>query len=508
MTWNLEEFFKDKNECLTEISRLNNVYKKLELFKKCDLENEKNLFNFLEFYEKYESLCDEFIVYIELLEKADYRDTDCAILRAKFNQVNSKIENIINDLFCNIIENDLLNNYQQNPKYKKYKRIVDTYCFKGEDEIERNYNTFDILMNEIETNNINILHFKHTFLEIINNYFISLKESLEGKTYEENIFGIHEELEKEDFVNLTSLIKQNSLVNLKYFNIATEYIPKNIRVNYEDAKYIVETSLASLGTEYENLLKTSLNDDSIDYRKRKYKSLDNCTYMPLNHRAFANINYLGDVESVLTLAHEVGHMLSHNIKPENNRDMNETLTPTCELYSLTNELIVGNELLKNVNTLDEKISVSYELINVYYVNLFRSLFYSDLALQIGREIDKNSYIDIKNITSLTKRMIRKYNLFNEKGMWIDKSVFESINSIYYTYGLIGASNIYESINNKTFNTKDYIEILKRKCSNDFELYDILGCNPTKQPVIQNAINNYDNLLENTKDLIYEKKKRR
>ena len=137
-----------------------------------------------------------------------------------------------------------------------------------------------------------------------------------------------------------------------------------------------------------------------------------------------------------------------------------------------------------------------------------ALFHADLSLQIGNEINKKSYIDMKSITSLSSKMIKKYNLFNEKGIWIDSSLFECINSIYYTYGIIGASNICEAINNKTFNVKDYIEILKKKCSNDFELYDILGCNPTKLYTIQKAIDNYSNLIENTRDLVYEKKKRR
>ena len=81
-----------------------------------------------------------------------------------------------------------------------------------------------------------------------------------------------------------------------------------------------------------------------------------------------------------------------------------------------------------------------------------ALFHADLSLQIGNEINKKSYIDMKSITSLSSKMIKKYNLFNEKGIWIDSSLFECINSIYYTYGIIGASNICEAINNKTFNT--------------------------------------------------------
>ena len=508
MIWNLEEFFKNKNECLAEIEQLSKLYKKLELFKLCDLEDESNLFVFLNFHEKYKSIRDEFASYIRLLEAADYHDKDYIMIKNKFKQINSKIENIIDDIFYKIIAKDILKNHNQNPEYKKYKKIVDDYYFKGEDEVERIYSTFEMLMNEVEASNANIMNFKYTFLEIINNYFVSLKENLDGMNYDEYIFGVHEELKKEDFINLTNLIKQNSFVNLRYFGVVTEYIPKNIKISYEKAKHIVESALTPFGTEYKNLLRTSLNDNSIDYQNRKYKSRDDCTYMPLNHRAFASINYLENIESVLTLAHEVGHMLSHNIKHKPNRDIGETQNPVCELYSLTNELLVGNELLKNANSLDEKISASYELLNVYYTNLFRALFHADLTIQIGNEINKKSYIDLKNITSLSNKMIRKYNLFNEKGIWIDSSIFECINSIYYTYGIIGASNICEAINNNTFNIKDYIEALKKKCSNDFELYDILGCNPTRSHIIQNAINNYSDLIENTRDLVYEKKKRR
>lgn len=122
MTWKLEEFFKDKNECLMEINRFGNLYKKLELFKRCDLENENNLFSFLNFYEKYEALRDEFESYIKLLEMADYHNNDSVIIRTKFKQISSKIENIIDDIFNDIVEDDLLKKHNKNPEYRKYKK--------------------------------------------------------------------------------------------------------------------------------------------------------------------------------------------------------------------------------------------------------------------------------------------------------------------------------------------------------------------------------------------------
>ena len=98
----------------------------------------------------------------------------------------------------------------------------------------------------------------------------------------------------------TNLFKSNSLDT--YFSM----FKKNI---YLDTQVLLQVICWSF--------KNVDYDDSIDYQKRKYKSKDNCTYMPTNHRAFVNINYSDDIESVLTLAHEAGHMLSHNIKQKN-----------------------------------------------------------------------------------------------------------------------------------------------------------------------------------------------
>ena len=51
-------------------------------------------------------------------------------------------------------------------------------------------------------------------------------------------------------------------------------------------------------------------------------------------------------------------------------------------------------------------------------------------------------------------------------------------------------------------------VIEKYVKLNFELYDILGCNPTKLYTIQKAMDNYSNLIENTRDLVYEKKKRR
>ena len=199
-------------------------------------------------------------------------------------------------------------------------------------------------------------------------------------------------------------------------------------------------------------------------------------------------------------------MVDHDIKLKNNRD--SFASTADELFSLTNELITGEYLLSNSNTLEEKICVSLELIEIYMINIFENISTVDLSLRVNRKILKDGYIDLKSINNMASNVIKKYNLVSTKYFWIDERLFQMLDQIVYTYGMIGASNINNCIKNKTFSIKDYIEALKKSDDEGFELYDILGCNPTNENNINNAVNNYKNLLENTKDLVYEKKKRR
>ena len=83
-----------------------------------------------------------------------------------------------------------------------------------------------------------------------------------------------------------------------------------------------------------------------------------------------------------------------------------------------------------------------------------------------------------------------------------------MDQIIYTYGIIGASNIYSSIEDRKFNVNDYKECLKQSKGSTFEIFDILECNPVKEDNIIKSITNYKKLLMNTEDLVYEMKKRR
>lgn len=505
MMWDLSEFFKDKKDCLNEINNLNKIYDRVLLFKDYDMSDSDNLFCFLKFYDKYQDLIYEFQSYINLLETSDYHNSDNITIKARFKMITDKIDSVIVDI-VDSTDFSCIEKYRDDDNYSKYIQIIESFNSSKEDEVSRTYNAFSMLMSDLEAYNGNIISFKHTFLELINNYFNGLKDSIDV-SYEDYVFDYHPEITKEDFNFLINNLKKNSFVNSKYFSLASEYIPKNVGVKYESAKEYVKESLSPFGSEYLGILNSTLNGNTIDYKIRKYKSKGNMTYMIKNHQAFANINYDNTLNSTFTLAHEVGHMLEHNFKFRYNKTSIDETGPSSELFSLTNELMLGYSMLERANSLDEKISISSELIDLYYTNLFEAIAGSDLSLLIGGKVWVDSYIDLKGITSLNNKVINNYNLYKDKGRWISLDVLEFLDVIYYVYGMIGASSVCRSIRDKSFSKRDYLEVLKNNyvC---FDAYLKLGCNPLDEDVIKNMFIDYNRLLDNTRDLVYEKKLRR
>ena len=503
MIWNLEEFFLDKNDCLNSIEKMNDLYNKVEKYKFYDYDNMEEINKFFNIYKLYKQIKDEFSSYFDLLEMQNYQDSTLRILKDKFKLMNKKMKSLFDIVFFKL--ETKIEKHKQNKNYKKYKYIIENYNLSKEDECIRCLELFDSLNKDVFAANVSQDKFKYTYLKIINDYFNSLIENLDD-SYVEEILNYHSELTRNELSNLFKIVSKNSYLNTIYEEVMREdIILKNPNIDYLEGQKKVLESLSILGQDYKNELKNIFDHNRIDYEIRKNKSDSDFTYGTKNHQAYISINYQKDIESLLTLSHELGHAVEHNKKYK------QTLLkkiPSSELYSLTNELITGNYLLKNANTLSEKLDISLELLRTYMTNMFEILALSNLTLKVGSHIEKNGYITLKNINTISTNIINKYNLPAQKNFWITPDIFENMDQIIYTYGIIGASNIYSSIEDRKFNVNDYKECLKQSKGSTFEIFDILECNPVKEDNIIKSITNYKKLLMNTEDLVYEMKKRR
>lgn len=87
--------------------------------------------------------------------------------------------------------------------------------------------------------------------------------------------------------------------------------------------------------------------------------------------AFVHLNYTGDIRSVQTLAHELGHGLHHQLSKRNNHLNFDTPLVTAETASVFGEILLNELLFERAKTREEKLSILCSQMEGIIATVFR-----------------------------------------------------------------------------------------------------------------------------------------
>lgn len=153
------------------------------------------------------------------------------------------------------------------------------------------------------------------------------------------------------------------------------YVPMvsdvNMSIDYEEAKQIVIKGLAPLGEDYINELKDGLSGGWIDVYENEGKRTGAYSWGAYGTHPYVLLNHQNDLNSVFTLAHEMGHALHTYYSDANQPYIYAGYKIfVAEVASTCNEALLVNYLIKNSKSENEK---KY-LIN-YFLEQFRTTFF-------------------------------------------------------------------------------------------------------------------------------------
>lgn len=153
------------------------------------------------------------------------------------------------------------------------------------------------------------------------------------------------------------------------------YVPMvsdvNMNIDYEEAKQIVIKGLAPLGEDYINELKNGLLGGWIDVYENEGKRTGAYSWGAYGTHPYVLLNHQDDLNSVFTLAHEMGHALHTYYSDANQPYIYAGYKIfVAEVASTCNEALLVNYLIKNSKSENEK---KY-LIN-YFLEQFRTTFF-------------------------------------------------------------------------------------------------------------------------------------
>lgn len=321
-------------------------------------------------------------------------------------------------------------------------------------------------------------------------YNSSLEMSLASDEMSPKIYEKLLQVGKENIQQLKDyyLLIKNKYKMKKFYSTDRELVlVKEISKNYSIAngKKIVIDALKNLGSEYEEFLHRSLADGQVDYLESANKVSGAYSTSASEFDPLILMNWDNKLNSVTTLAHEVGHSV-HTLFSEkfNKYPASDYTIILAEVASTFNEHILFDYLFDLTNSNEEKIYLLQQRIFDLVSTFYRQIQFAEFEYEAHKLVQNQQPLTADELMNLFKGVENKYgyDIFDDHDREVYQwpfisHMFEAPFYVYkYAVDLVASFKLYSDYKNgdlkiieflKKGGSKPPLEILK-ECDVDFE----------------------------------------
>lgn len=291
-------------------------------------------------------------------------------LRSKDRELRKNTITVLNGTygkFINTLANNYINEVKQNcyfAKVRKYKSALDEAL--QDEEVSKK--VYDTLIQSVNKN-----------LDVLFDYF-KLKKKILG------------------------------LDNFYIYDCMAE-IDKNKgkKYSYDQAIEIIMEAVAPLGSEYVNLIKQAKDNRWIDVYPNKDKRSGAYESGIYGYHPYVLTNFEGDLDSVFTLAHELGHAMHTHFSNNNQPRPKASYTIfLAEIASTTNEILLINYFLKRSNSKNEKLYLLNKLFDEVKGTIFRQTMFAEFEEHVHSSYEKAEALTKDGLCEYYYNLNKKY----------------------------------------------------------------------------------------------------
>lgn len=240
-------------------------------------------------------------------------------------------------------ENTLAANYSANikqaaftTKARKYGSSLERYLFGSEIPVEVYQNLIDVV---------------HRYLPVMHRYVALRKKAL----------GLSELHMYDLYVQIVEQVKMD--------------------IPYEQAKHMVAQALEPLGKEYGDILKSGFSDGWIDVYENKGKRSGAYSWGTYSAHPYVLLNQQDDLDSVFTIAHEMGHAIHSYYSNKNQPYVYAGYRIfVAEVASTCNEKLLMEYMMKNSRDESEKKYFLNHHLEGFRATLFRQTMFAEFEM--------------------------------------------------------------------------------------------------------------------------------
>lgn len=287
------------------------------------------------------------------------------------------------------------------------------------------------------------------------------------------------------YLNLIGSAKENSAPLKKYIELRKKYLgiseyhyyDNQIKIvdykkefTYENAKDIVLESVLPLGKEYQNNLSTAISEGWLDVFETPNKRSGAYSLNIYDVHPYMLLNFNGTLDSVFTLAHELGHTLHSMYSTKHQPYATHDYTIfVAEVASTFNEKLLLDHMLKISTDKNERIALIEEAIgNIVGTYYLQSLF-ANYEYEAYKLVENGTPITADTLDEIMDRLFKEYFgeelTMNELQKIIWARIPHFFNSPYYVYqyatSFSASSKLYDKITNEKYSEAERKESLEK-----------------------------------------------
>ena len=568
--WNLNSLFKSDNDWKNELDKFNkdkkelknyvgkvtkssthlnfalDIKEKLDIrinklygYVKLNQDTNKNSYKYLDMnenlnrvYQDYAKICSDLELEILKLSDKEYEKIISNkkinkrygmylsdIRRSKKYYLDDKSEDLLNnissitslpgdvyELFRNMDKRTNLNPSQYATAMQSYDRDTRKSAYQEEYiAYNDNINTLSgLLIGQVK---------KNVFYSTERGYKSSLdmylkSDNIDVKVYDKLIETVNNDLDSlHKYVNLRKNVLK--LDELYSYDMSVPIVqPIDDDINYEKAHGIIYSALSPLGEEYGDIIYKAFNENWIDvYSSENKVSGGYCMSIYDNH-PYILLNYNNSLDSVSTLAHELGHGCYEYLSSKNQNYSNARPSIfTHEVASTTNEALLYEVLIRNATNDQEKAYYITQYLDLIKNTLFMQTMYAEFEKTIHEMAEDSKNLNALVLDDIWGQLLEKYYGKDYKLDQLSKVGWSRIphfyNSFYvYKYATGCSAGVSFAQNILKNGSDDYIEFLKKGGSDyPINLLKSADINLESTKPIQDTINKFDSLLEELEKLL-------
>ena len=335
-------------------------------------------------------------------------------------------------------------------------------------------------------------------------------ENIPESVYDNLINTVHKRMDlMYRYVKLRKRILK--LDELHYYDLYTPLTNDiDTKYTYDDAKKMVLEAVMPLGEEYVNRVKKAYDERWIDVYPNKGKESGAFSSGTYDSNPFIKHNFTGTLDSVSTLAHEMGHS-QHTWLTNHNQPFqyaNYTMF-VAEVASTVNENLLIEKLLKEEKDLNKRLALLNEYLEGFKGTVYRQTMFAEFEKETHAMAERNEALTAKSLSDKYLDLIKLY--FGDDLVIDDEVKYEwaRIPHFYYFFyvyvyatGFSSACAISENIlSGKKDAVKNYLEFLSMG-SSKYPLDELkhAGVDLNTPEPIDIALNKFEKVLIEAEDI--------